>query len=682
MGFLAPLFLGAAVLGGLPYWLHLLQQHKTTPVTFSSLMFFEKRTTTSTKQRKLRYFALLAMRLLALLFLILAFAQPYWERSIAAGAGKRLLVAAVDTSFSMRRGGAVDAAKQKALDLASKVTAAEPGIVVAFGSGAREIGQKAEDASSFRNNVSAIVAGDERTSYAELARVLRGLAEAHKMPLEAHVYTDLQKTGMPARFADLQLPADAKLEIHQVAPQELANYTVEAVTPPGRIFDTSKARVRATIAGLHTPKANKAISLVADGKVLATKTVELSENGRASVEFTGLDTGYGFHRGEIRIDGAADAFPNDDTFRFAIERSDPRKVLYLHSARDTRSALYVRAALDAAVPNAYAIDTAAYETTSSPNLSNVSFVMLADPGALPPSLEASLKDYVQKGGALWIAAGAFTGALSKMPVLGLTIKESRMASRNREMFQTVASKEPLHPVIERAAGLESVKFYQVVAMEPAPATKVLAKTADGVPVILEQAVGEGRVLVVASPFDNLGSNLPLHPAFIPLVERGAQYLSRQQESTGIVAVGEGVELRAATDRATGVEVLDPKGERALSLEQAAKATSFAPGAEGYYEVRRANGRSSLVAVNADRRESDFARMEAETIGLWKATGEPGEAHTVNAAGERTERVNPWWWFVLLVLLLTLAEGILASRYIFGSGVGEQAAAAMVGKEAA
>jgi hypothetical protein len=426
----------------------------------------------------------------------------------------------------------------------------------------------------------------------------------------------------------------------------------------------------------------KTVSLVADGKVLATKPVEIAENGRASVEFIGLDTGYGFHRGEIRIDGAGDVFPNDDTYRFAIERSDPRKVLYLHATRDARSALYFKAALDAAVPNAYAIETASYETTSSPNLTNVSFVVLADPGGLPPSLEAALKDYVQKGGALWIAAGPFTGALSKLPVLGLAVKESRMASRSREMFQTVASKEPLHPVIERAAGLESVKFYQVVAVEPGAATKVLAKTADGVPVMLEQAMGEGRVLVLTSPLDNLGNNLPLHPAFIPLVERTAQYLSRQQESTGIVTVGEGVELRAATDRATGVEVLDPKGDRALSLAQAAKATSFAPGGEGYYEVRRANGRSSLVAVNADRRESDFARMEDDTVGLWKATGEPGETQRVNASGERTERTSPWWWLLLFVLLLTLAEGVLASRYLYGSGVGDRSAAELVGKEAA
>jgi len=682
MGFLAPFFLGAAVLGGLPYWLHLLQQHKTTPVQFSSLMFFERRTTTSTKQKKLKYFALLVMRLLALLFLILAFSQPYWERTIAAGSGKRLRVAAIDTSFSMRRGGALDAAKNMALSLAPKVNPAEPGIVVAFGAGAHEIGQKAEDAGTFRNNVNAIVAGDERTSYAELSRVLRGLAEAHRMPLEVHVYTDMQKAGMPARFADLQLPADTKLEVYDLAPKELPNFTVESVTPPGRIFDTAKARVRATIAGLHTPKAAKTISLVADGKVLATKPVEIPENGRASVEFFGLDTGYGFHKGEIRIDGAGDSFPNDDTFRFSIERSDPRKVLYLHAARDTRSALYVKAALDAAVPNAYSIETASFETTSTPNLTNVSFVVLADPGGLPASLEASLKDYVQKGGALWIAAGGYTGAQAKLPVVGLAIKEKRMASRAREMFETVASKEPLHPVIERAIGLESVKFYQLVAVEPVAATKVLAKTADGVPVMLEQAMGEGRVLVLASPLDNLGNNLPLHPAFIPLVERTAQYLSRQQESTGIVAVGDGVELRAAADRATGVEVLDPKGDRALTLEQAAKATSFAPGAEGYYEIRRGNGRSSLVAVNADRRESDFARMEPETLSLWKATGEPGEAQTVNASGERTERVSPWWWLLLLVLLLTLAEGVLASRYLYGSGVGEQAAAELVGKEAA
>ena len=50
MGFLTPWFLAGAAAVGLPVWLHLLRKHKTTPLPFSSLMFFEKRTQSSIKQ--------------------------------------------------------------------------------------------------------------------------------------------------------------------------------------------------------------------------------------------------------------------------------------------------------------------------------------------------------------------------------------------------------------------------------------------------------------------------------------------------------------------------------------------------------------------------------------------------------------------------------------------------------
>ena len=62
MGFLTPWFLAGAAAVGLPVWLHLLQKHKTTPLPFSSLMFFEKRTQSSIKHRRLRYLLLFAMR--------------------------------------------------------------------------------------------------------------------------------------------------------------------------------------------------------------------------------------------------------------------------------------------------------------------------------------------------------------------------------------------------------------------------------------------------------------------------------------------------------------------------------------------------------------------------------------------------------------------------------------------
>ena len=67
---------------GLPVWLHLLRKHRSTPQPFSSLMFFERRTQSSIKHRRLRYLALFALRTLVILLLALAFAQPYINQRV------------------------------------------------------------------------------------------------------------------------------------------------------------------------------------------------------------------------------------------------------------------------------------------------------------------------------------------------------------------------------------------------------------------------------------------------------------------------------------------------------------------------------------------------------------------------------------------------------------------------
>ena len=66
---------------GVPLYLHLLRQHTTDPRPFSSLMFFEQRTQSSIRHRRLRYLVLLSLRLALLLFVVLAFANPFINRS-------------------------------------------------------------------------------------------------------------------------------------------------------------------------------------------------------------------------------------------------------------------------------------------------------------------------------------------------------------------------------------------------------------------------------------------------------------------------------------------------------------------------------------------------------------------------------------------------------------------------
>src|SRR5579863_8350524 len=100
MGLLTPWFLAGAAAVALPIYLHLLRRHRADPRPFSSLMFFERRTQSSIKHRRLRYLLLLALRVALLLLLVLAFADPFIKRPAASSGGHKLLLIVIDNSFS------------------------------------------------------------------------------------------------------------------------------------------------------------------------------------------------------------------------------------------------------------------------------------------------------------------------------------------------------------------------------------------------------------------------------------------------------------------------------------------------------------------------------------------------------------------------------------------------------
>ena len=83
MGLLSPWFLAGIAALAVPFYVHLLRRHTTIPRPFSSLMFFERRTQSSIKHRRLRYLLLLSLRALLLLLLVFAFANPFINRSAA-----------------------------------------------------------------------------------------------------------------------------------------------------------------------------------------------------------------------------------------------------------------------------------------------------------------------------------------------------------------------------------------------------------------------------------------------------------------------------------------------------------------------------------------------------------------------------------------------------------------------
>src|ERR1700688_1317869 len=121
MGLFSPWFLGGIVAVGLPIWLHLLKRHRTDPQPFPSLMFFEHHETSSVKHRRLDYILLFILRALMLLLLALLFANPFIRRLTPKAEGKKLVVVAIDRSFSMRANDGTSTRLEKAKNQALSI---------------------------------------------------------------------------------------------------------------------------------------------------------------------------------------------------------------------------------------------------------------------------------------------------------------------------------------------------------------------------------------------------------------------------------------------------------------------------------------------------------------------------------------------------------------------------------
>jgi hypothetical protein len=336
-------------------------------------------------------------------------------------------------------------------------------------------------------------------------------------------------------------------------------------------------------------------------------------------------------------------------------------VLFVHDPRSTRDLLYFQTALDAAVQSAFALDPVNADQTAGIAPGKYAFVVLSDVSSLPLPFEQALKSYVRSGGSVLVALGGESALRKSVPVFDEGVMGASYSTRDGDRFQTAAWLDPAYPPVRGDDHWDDVKFFQAVRVQPGKA-RVLARLSDNTPLLLERRIGEGRVLVFSSTFDNVSNDFPLHASFVPFVEQTAYYLGGLDDAPANYTVGAYLELREAQERGAAAEVLDPSGKRALSLEEATRAQNIQLTSVGYYDVKRPDGKRELVAVNPDRRESDLDVVPQETVALWQNTAHGTASQEAGGATERKPR--QFWWHLLLALLaLAVAESLLGNRYL-------------------
>lgn len=634
MGFLNPLFLGAAAVVAVPILLHLLHRRSGRRRAFPALRYLRRTEREHARRIRLRQILLLLLRAAAVLLLVAAGA-----RLVLAGRGAEhpptAVAVVLDNTLST---GVVadgerllDDLKRAALEALEGASAEDRVWVVRAGEPWETPRPVAPDeARRLVEETEPRGAGPSLLPALRRARSL--VADADLPAAEVHVLTDLQAGVFEAVAASADGTEDVPVLVFAPPGTPPPNRYVASVDVGGGLpplLDQPTevtARVDASVpADADGADDSVRVRLVVDGRTAAVADAPLG----ATVVLPAGPFSSSAITGAVEID--PDALRSDDRHHLAFPvRSPPAVAVIGEPGRFVREALTVLA-------------DAGRLRSSPPGRADVSLVV--------------------GGEADTTGAGGADGALIVLP----PVDPSLLPAANRRLEALGVPWRFESEAAPGETGLESVNVpvdledvrvrggYRL-APESEDGGSVRVRRSDGTPWIVTGTTEEGRPhLLVGSPLQPDRTSLPLSAEMLPLVEWIVSGWPPGFGVRGSVPVGDPLPVPPSADA-----VRAPDG----TLHPVDGSGVFrATGLPGIYSVLAGDSVLERTAVNPPPGESRLERLEPEEA-LRRISG-PAEA--VSDADEWASRVfverrghEPWRPLLLAALLLLLTEGWIAA----------------------
>lgn len=663
MGFLVPAFLAGLAALAVPLWMHLRDRNEESPTRFPSLMFLVRLPIRSTDRRRITDWPLLLLRALAVALLVMAFARPYVGRADATAAGERTraVVLAVDRSLSMSHGDTWRAALDSARALLDGLSGGDHVALVLFDAEAEVAQGWTTDHGAVRAQLDAVQPVSRGTRFGAALRAARGLLiAAPPAAREVALVSDLQRSGL-AGTAGLDWPADVPLHSIVVADARRANAAVSAVEVSRNSTaarTTVQVQARVVSREFDAPRRVTA-TLRLGGRDVATREVELPPSGERTVVFDPVPAPAGAVFGEVAI--TPDALAADDRSAFTIAAEDDlRFVLIAPTDASGDETLYLERALAIGRAPGVRVERRRAGTLDAEVLERAALVMFWD--VEPPSGSAgdALEAWLRAGGGVVQHVGPRLA--SRRVTLLAAATPAGLADRSAAGGAVIGEHRADHPVFQpfRAApaALGAPRLWRYARVEPTAGTDVLARLDDGSAALLERREGEGRVLVNALPLDARNGDLPLQPAFLPLMRRLALHTSGFESMPSARVTGDAWLPRGVRRE---LVVVTPSGT--LLRPQEGSVLLSEPGLYAAYEARVDGTPRAVVAANAPAQESDLTRADPRELLLGVGTDLSAEGVNAGAARavELETRQRGWRLLLLAAALLLLTESWLASR---------------------
>ena len=694
--FLYPAFLVGLLAASLPILIHLLNRRRLQRIRFPAVRFILLSQKRISRSYRLRHWLLLALRTLAVVFLVLLLANPIFQTGagLFAGGGPVALVLLVDNSLSMTWSGDGNGFKQ-AKDAARLLIAAlhdeDRAAVLPTSVTGKETYRLKSQKDVLSRELDAIEIADGTANHTAALEKAYELLQQPAGQKEIRLITDMGLTGWDQFSLAALKRVDASIPVKLIRigkKEQPLNGSIKDVRLGGQGVGVNiPLHIDATLSNFGDKEIKDVlVQLSIDGQNKEQKLATVPPKGETSIRFQTRISQAGPHTGQVTL--KKEGLAGNGVADFTLDAQDKLRVLVVDGDPQTSLVQSESFFLSRALNPAGDRDSSMFLPTvilpdglKAAALESYQVVVLCNVATLPDEFAANLQNFVRQGGGLLIFGGdriqseSYNQKLAQVSPAELREKKTGPEASGEKIDKIDAD----HPALQNFTDpilLESLKSSRVWGYTRASARgkSVLISLANGDPLVLEQKVGAGRVILTTTSADRDWTDLPLKTAYLPLLQALTQHLAggkRGNLDGGIAVntikeislppalVGKSLRVVKPNKQDTDVPITGEKDRAVAIINENDRAgiyrLSLPAGmpkdatALQIYAVNRPFLESRLEEISERELQGKLAPIRAEVI--------PVEA--LKEGGKRTDLALPLLGLLIVTLLL---EGWLGQRF--------------------
>lgn len=676
MSFLYPQFLFGLFAISIPILIHLFNFQKPKKVLFTNVQYLKNVKEITNNRLKLKHLLILLCRIAFVIFLVLAFAQPFIHGDNAAAMnGKPDVYFYLDNSFSMQN----ETQGDKALDAANKAVV-QLRDVYAYNTDYNLLTNDFEGRDQYMLNKDKLAERLTEISYSNISRDGSAINKRITSLTEKtgkrnnHIFwlTDFQKSTM-GDLGRINFDTNAQYYLVPVQGENTANIFVDSVWVGNPMVRANENNVlEAVLSNSGDKEVNDLVlKLIIDNIQSSSASISIAAHGSQKVQFNFNLSSGGSKKCKITFEDFPVTFDNE--YYFVLNASPRIKVLHLYN----QDGAYVKQVYSNS--NVFELHSSQVGDFDYSLISVADLLVLDGLEEIPVSLAKALKGFIRKGGSLLLYPSGKANIVTynsflKEVYLPAVVKlnaDTALTKVNATLSAPDFSNPFFKDVFEKEDKAMDMPYaYPVIGWQNKGERLLSYKNGDAFLSLFK--AGKGAIYLAAAPLEKSYTNFQRHGAFLPVMYKVAFQSISAGEKMAHTFQDPGIAVEVGAQGENSVYSLS-SGKFKVIPEQRLNGRQLIfdlPNMDlkpGFYNLMLGDTTLKTLAFNSSRKESFLECYSPEA--LQKSVEGKKNVHIYKADTEkflddfRKKNVGESWWkYCLMVSLLFLLAEVLLIRF--------------------